>query len=122
MVSLPFLSLLRSLISDLAGLVADIPFFARLRHLWYRNRMRLEDEITEGRYVVCAEIPGIDPANVDITADVEQLTIKAERSQEPESSGRDARVALRLLIDTGRRPAEICNLPRDCLDQDQDGK
>ena len=88
MVSLPFLSRLRPLISDLAGCVADIPFFTRLRQLRHRNRMRLEDEITEGRYVVRAEIPGIDPASVDITADVEQLTINAERSQEPESSGR----------------------------------
>ena len=38
------------------------------------------------------------------------------------SAGRDARVAVRLLIDTGRRPAEICLLPWDCLDQDGDGK
>lgn len=38
------------------------------------------------------------------------------------SAGRDMRVAVRLLIDTGRRPAEICKLPYDCLDQDRDGK
>lgn len=38
------------------------------------------------------------------------------------AAGRDARVAVQLLIDTGRRPAEICNLPWDCLDQDRDGK
>jgi integrase len=37
-------------------------------------------------------------------------------------SGRNMRVAVRLLIDTGRRPAEICQLPWDCLDQDRDGK
>jgi hypothetical protein len=38
------------------------------------------------------------------------------------SAGRDVRVAVQLLIDTGRRPAEICLLPWDCLDQDRDGK
>jgi integrase len=36
--------------------------------------------------------------------------------------GRDMRMAVRALIDTGRRPAEICKLPWDCLDQDRDGK
>ncbi|MBE1465665.1 tyrosine-type recombinase/integrase [Kibdelosporangium phytohabitans] len=38
------------------------------------------------------------------------------------AAGRDARVAVQLLIDTGRRPNEICKLPWDCLDQDRDGK
>jgi len=38
------------------------------------------------------------------------------------AAGRDVRVAVRLLIDTGRRPSEICKLPYDCLDQDRDGK
>ena len=38
------------------------------------------------------------------------------------SAGRDVAVAVQLLIDTGRRPAEICLLPWDCLDQDRDGK
>jgi integrase len=38
------------------------------------------------------------------------------------AAGRDVRVAVRLLIDTGRRPAEVCKLPWDCLDQDRDGK
>lgn len=38
------------------------------------------------------------------------------------AAGCDVRVAVRLLIDTGRRPAEVCKLPWDCLDQDRDGK
>jgi Phage integrase family len=38
------------------------------------------------------------------------------------AAGRDIRVAVQLLIDTGRRPAEICLMPWDCLDQDRDGK
>jgi integrase len=32
------------------------------------------------------------------------------------------RAAVELLIDTGRRPAEVCKLGWDCLDQDADGK
>ena len=39
-----------------------------------------------------------------------------------ERSGREVRVAVQLLIDTGRRPDEICKLPWDCLEQDPDGK
>jgi integrase len=36
--------------------------------------------------------------------------------------GREVRVAVQLLIDTGRRPDEVCKLPWDCLEQDPDGK
>jgi integrase len=37
-------------------------------------------------------------------------------------SRRMVRVAVQLLIDTGRRPDEVCSLPWDCLEQDPDGK
>jgi integrase len=33
-----------------------------------------------------------------------------------------AEAAVELFMDTGRRPAEICHLGWDCLDQDADGK
>lgn len=39
-----------------------------------------------------------------------------------ELSGRAACVAVELLMDTGRRPDEVCQLPLDCLDTDADGK
>jgi integrase len=39
-----------------------------------------------------------------------------------QASGPDVRAAVELLMDTGRRPAEICKLGWDCLDQDADGK
>jgi integrase len=35
---------------------------------------------------------------------------------------REIRVAIELLVDTGRRPREICSLDLDCLDRDSDGK
>jgi integrase len=37
------------------------------------------------------------------------------------ASGTEARTAVELLIDTGRRPAEICGLGWDCLARDTDG-
>ncbi|MGW0664557.1 tyrosine-type recombinase/integrase [Streptodolium elevatio] len=37
-------------------------------------------------------------------------------------SGTEVRTAVELLIDTGRRPEEICRLAWDCLTRDQDGK
>ena len=39
-----------------------------------------------------------------------------------QSAGAAVRAAVELLMDTGRRPAEICKLGWDCLDQDCDGK
>jgi integrase len=37
-------------------------------------------------------------------------------------AGREVRVATELVIDTGRRPDEICRLGLDCLERDGDGK
>jgi hypothetical protein len=37
-------------------------------------------------------------------------------------SGRPTRVVVEVLMDTGRRPDEICQLPLDCLERDGDGK
>jgi integrase len=38
------------------------------------------------------------------------------------ASSPEVRIAIELLIDTGRRPDEICQLKLDCLDRDSDGK
>jgi HSP20 family protein len=51
--------------------------------------MRVEDYVSEGEYVVRAELPGIDPEkDVDITVDDGVLTIRAERREEKEEGGR----------------------------------
>ncbi len=43
----------------------------------------------DGRYVLRAELPGIDPAkDIDITVRKGQLTIKAERTEKKETKGR----------------------------------
>ena len=51
--------------------------------------MRVEDYIEEGRYVLRAEVPGIDPdKDVEITIDNGVLTVKAERREEKKEGGR----------------------------------
>jgi HSP20 family molecular chaperone IbpA len=79
----------RSLFPELAELFAGFPSMAGLRPAFDTRVMRLEDELDDGRYVVRAEMPGIDPAkDVDITVRDGQLTIKAERTEKKDFNGR----------------------------------
>jgi HSP20 family molecular chaperone IbpA len=80
----------RSLFPEIADLFAGFPSFANIRPVFDARMMRLEDEMTkDGRYEVRAEIPGVDPAkDVDITVHEGRLTIKAERTEKTETSGR----------------------------------
>ena len=80
----------RPLFPDISELFEGFPSFARLHPVFDTRVMRLEDEMTkDGRYEVRAEIPGVDPAkDVDITVRDGRLTIKAERTEKKESSGR----------------------------------
>src|ERR1700756_5124649 len=80
----------RPLFPDISELFEGFPSFARLHPAFDTRVMRLEDEVTkDGRYEVRAEIPGVDPAkDVDITVRDGRLTIKAERTEKKESSGR----------------------------------
>jgi HSP20 family molecular chaperone IbpA len=78
-----------SLVPDFSELFAGFPSFAGLRPAFDARVMRLEDEIKDGRYVVRAEMPGVDPAkDIDITVRDGQLTIKAERSEKKDFDGR----------------------------------
>jgi HSP20 family molecular chaperone IbpA len=79
----------RSLFPELAELFGGFPSMAGLRPVFDTRVMRLEDEMKDGRYIVRAEMPGIDPAkDVDITVRDGQLTIKAERSEKKDFDGR----------------------------------
>ena len=89
MTTLPATQKPHSLFPDFSEFLAGFPSFAGLRPMFNTRLMRLEDEMTDGRYEVRAEIPGIDPAkDVDITVREGQLTIKAERSEKKEFDGR----------------------------------
>jgi HSP20 family protein len=82
-------SRLLSLISELAQRIADSPVFAPIRRLMARKCMPVEDEMTDDRYEVRAELPGIDPASdVDVTTRDGWLTITADRRQEVNFNGR----------------------------------
>ena len=89
MTTLPGRQRPHSLFPEFWDFFAGFPSFAGLRPMFDTRLMRLEDEMTGGRYEVRAEIPGIDPAkDVDITVRDGQLTIKAERSEKKEFDGR----------------------------------
>ncbi|MFI1411956.1 Hsp20/alpha crystallin family protein [Streptomyces sp. NPDC020707] len=45
--------------------------------------IRIEERLTDGTYVLCAELPGIDPAkDVEISVTENVLTLRAERGDE----------------------------------------
>ncbi|WP_329267800.1 Hsp20/alpha crystallin family protein [Streptomyces sp. NBC_01451] len=51
--------------------------------------IRVEEHLTEGTYVLRAELPGIDPAkDVEITVDEGVLTLRAERGEKTEEKHR----------------------------------
>jgi HSP20 family molecular chaperone IbpA len=79
----------RSLFPEFSELFAGFPPLAGLRPVYEGRVMRLEDEMKDGRYVVRAEMPGVDPAkDVEITVRDGQLSIKAERSEKKDFDGR----------------------------------
>jgi HSP20 family protein len=70
-----------------AGLVPDI--FTWLEGPFVSSRpvaaqtMRMEEQLADGRYVVRAELPGVDPAkNMEVSVAKGILTIRAERHEE----------------------------------------
>jgi len=79
----------RSLFPEFSDLFAGFPSLAGLRPVLDTRVMRLEDEMKDGRYVVRAEMPGVDPAkDIDITVRDGQLIIKAERTEKKDFDGR----------------------------------
>jgi len=79
----------RSLFPEFSELFAGFPPLAGLRPVLDTHVMRLEDEMKDGRYVVRAEMPGVDPAkDIEITVRDGQMTIKAERSEKKDFDGR----------------------------------
>lgn len=81
---------------------------------------RLPDDFAMGLEDVPA-LPDEDEAGQDLPAEVMEV-LCANLPQLEEEHNREARLAIELLIDTGRRPVEICKLAWDCLQRDGDGK
>src|ERR1044072_7072537 len=78
-----------SLFPDLAEVFSGFPSWGNMRQLFDTNLMRLEEEVSDGKYRVRAEIPGVDPAkDIDISVNDGLLTIKAERTEKTEQTGR----------------------------------
>jgi HSP20 family protein len=70
-------------------LEGEFPALPIMRPFTGGQLMRVEDYVSEGQYVVRAELPGIDPEkDVEITVDDGVLTVKAERREEKKESGR----------------------------------
>lgn len=65
-----------------------------------------------------------DPEDAEAGRDlpVEVMRVLCDRLHELEIGGHQTRIAVELLIDTGRRPGEISSLDYECLDRDSDGK
>lgn len=79
----------RQLLPQLADVFTGFPSWGEWRALFNDRLLKLEDEIKDGRYVVRAEVPGIDPAkDLDVTVRDRRLTIRAERCSENKSAGR----------------------------------
>jgi HSP20 family protein len=49
----------------------------------------IESYVDSGKLIVRADLPGIDPKDVEITATGDQLTIRGKREQQHEEKGRD---------------------------------
>jgi HSP20 family protein len=88
MTDLPVRQQSRRWLPDLwSDLFAGFP--SSLTALHPGNLIKLEEDMEDGRYLLRAELPGMDPdKDVDITVQDGRLTIKAERSERKETKGR----------------------------------
>ncbi len=101
-----------ALFPEISEVFAGFPSLAALRHVFDTRSMRLEDETKDGRYVVRAEMPGVDPAkDIDSTVRDGQLTIKAERSEKKDFDGR-SEFSYRAEAGRAARSGPTCELIR----------
>ena len=70
------------------------------------------------------DLPSLPPERPDARALPREVMARLDENltQLQQRSSREFRIAVELLMDTGRRPDEICRLPLRCLDRDGDGK
>lgn len=78
-----------SLLPEFTDWFSGFPATQNLRPLFEGRLIKVEDEVADGKYLVRAELPGVDPAkDIDVTVRDGVLTIKAERSERTTTSGR----------------------------------
>jgi len=80
--------------------------------------------LAEDFALIVGDVPAkADPGEPgrDVPAEIMRQLCGHLRELEEVISNRETRVAVELLMDTGRRPAEICALQWDCLARDADG-
>ena len=80
----------------------------------------LADDFT----LIAGDVPAkADPGEPgrDVPDEIMRQLVGRLRELEEVISCRETRVAVELMIDTGRRPAEVCALDWDCLARDADG-
>ena len=79
----------RSFWPEISELFSSFPSWPTLRPPFDMHMIRVEDETKDDGYELRAEIPGVDPdKDVDISVRDGVLTIKAERTEKTESTGR----------------------------------
>ena len=81
----------------------------------------LGEDVTLGRGDV-PEAPVPAEPGRDLPAEVMRQLCAHLPVLEHDISCRELRVAIELIMDSGRRPDEVCRLPWDCLEHDNDGK
>jgi HSP20 family molecular chaperone IbpA len=78
----------RSLWPEITELFSGFPTLGARRPLLGNHVIKVEDAITDGRYELRAEIPGVNPEkDIDVTISRGVLTIKAQRSATTETDG-----------------------------------
>ncbi|WP_109522675.1 MULTISPECIES: Hsp20/alpha crystallin family protein [Nocardia] len=76
------------LFPDLADWLTGLSTLENIRPFIEGRSIRVEDESVDGKYLLRAELPGLDPdKDVEITVHDGTLTIKAERSERQETKG-----------------------------------
>ncbi|MCL2534517.1 MAG: Hsp20/alpha crystallin family protein [Nocardiaceae bacterium] len=77
----------RSVFPDLSDLFDSLPVTG-FRPPFGGNLIRVEERVAEDKYVLRAELPGLDPDDIEVSVNDGRLTIEAERSEETSESGR----------------------------------
>lgn len=77
----------RSVFPDLTELFDALPVTG-FRPPFGGNLIRVEDRVEDDKYVLRAELPGLNPEDIEVSVEDGRLTIEAERTEERSESGR----------------------------------